>query len=59
MNGKFVEMIVLLPVTQFVRVEADAREASCSVEQRASFLLSKRVLSTPKRHNIRTGKGDK
>lgn len=58
MNGKFVEMVVHLPASQYVRVEGEARERSSSVENTASFLLSKWVLSTPKRNNraMSTGK---
>ena len=46
---KYAEMIVLVPVTQFVKVEAAAKEDSRSLKSTASFLLSKWVLATSKR----------
>ena len=47
--AKYVEMTVLVPVTQFVKVEAAAKEDSRSLKSTASFLLSEWVLATSKR----------
>lgn len=65
MNCEFAEMTVLMPVTQYVKVEAAANEDSRSPESAASFLLSEWVLATRKKqgagHRSRvtrgTGKG--
>ena len=65
MNSEFAEMTVLVPVTQYVKVEAAANEDSRSPECAASFLLSEWVLATrrkkkPERRprvTRRTGKG--
>ena len=46
---KYVEMTVLVPVSQHVKVEAAAKEDSRSLESTASFLLSDWVLATWKR----------
>ena len=43
---EYVEMAVLVPVTQYVKVEAAAKEDSRSPESSASFLLSEWVLAT-------------
>ena len=45
---RYVEMTVLVPVTQYVKVEAAAKEDSRSPESTASFLLSEWVLATRK-----------
>ena len=44
--GKYVEMTVLVPVSQYVKVEAEAKGDSRSLESTASFLLSEWVLAT-------------
>ena len=46
--GKYVYMTVNVPVSQYVKVEAAAKEGSRSLKSTASFLLSKWVLSTRK-----------
>lgn len=46
MNGKYVEMTVLVPVSQYVKVEAAATEGKRSLKTTASFLLSEWVLTT-------------
>lgn len=47
MDGKYVELTVVLPVTQYVRVEAAAAEGSRSLKSTASFLLSNWVKCYP------------
>ena len=49
MDGKYVELTVVLPVTQYVRVEAAAAEGSRSLKSTASFLLSNWVNATHQR----------
>ena len=44
--SKYAELTVLVPVSQYVKVEAAASENSRSLESTASFLLSKWVLAT-------------
>ena len=44
----YAEIKVELPVTQFVKLEAKAKENFHSADTEASFLLSKWVLSTQK-----------
>ena len=44
--SRYVEMTVLVPVSQYVKVEAAANEDSRSLESTASFLLSEWVLAT-------------
>ena len=51
--AKYVDMTVLVPVSQYVKVEAAAKEDSRSLKSTASFLLSEWVLST------RQGRGSK
>lgn len=46
MSGKYAELTVLVPVSQYVRVEAAAAEGKRSLESTASFLLSEWVLTT-------------
>lgn len=46
MDSDFTEFTVMVPVSQFVKVEADAAEHSRSLKETASFLLSKWVQST-------------
>ena len=46
---RFVELTVVLPVSQYVRVEAAANGNSRSLESTASFLLSEWVLATHSR----------
>ena len=45
MDGNFTEFTVFVPVSQFVKVEADAAEHSRSLVEEASFLLSEWVQS--------------
>ena len=52
MNGKYVEMTVLVPVSQYVKVEAAATEGKRSLKTTASFLLSEWVLTT-QRHSAK------
>ena len=53
MDGKYVELTVVLPVTQYVRVEAAAAEGSRSLKSTASFLLSNWVNATHQRAEAR------
>ena len=53
MDGKYVELTVVLPVTQYVRVEAAAAEDSRSPNSTASFLLSNWVNATHQRAEAR------
>ncbi|MBR4617294.1 MAG: hypothetical protein IKO55_16925 [Kiritimatiellae bacterium] len=53
MLANYVEMTVLVPVSQFVKVEAEAAGSSRSTEDTASFLLSKWVLATHGRAEAR------
>lgn len=46
MNGKYAELTVLVPVSQYVKVEAAAAEGKRSLKTTASFLLSEWVLTT-------------
>lgn len=46
MDSDFSEFTVWMPVSQFVKVEADAAERSRSPNSTASFLLSKWVHAT-------------
>ena len=46
MCGKYVELTVLVPVSQYVRVEAAAAEEKRSLESTASFLLSELQITT-------------
>ena len=46
MGCKCVELTVLVPVSQYVRVEAEASEKKRTLESTASFLLSEWVLAT-------------
>lgn len=48
--GKYVYMTVNVPVSQYVKVEAAAKEDSRSLKSTASFLLSEWVLATRKGH---------
>lgn len=43
---KYAELTVVVPASQYVRIEAAANEDSRSLESTASFLLSKWVAST-------------
>ena len=52
MSGKYAELTVLVPVSQYVRVEAAAAEEKRSPESTASFLLSEWVLTT-QRHSAK------
>ena len=55
MSAGFDEILIELPATQFVRVEASGKEQRRSVQDETSFLLSKWVLST--RHGEANGEG--
>lgn len=46
MNSNFAEFAVMVPASQFVKVEALAAERSRSLEATASFLLSEWVQAT-------------
>lgn len=50
MNSEYAELTVLVPVSQYVKVEAVASEDSRSLKSTASFLLSKWVLATQGRN---------
>ena len=51
--NKYVKMTVLVPVSQYVRVEAEAKQNSRSLESTASFLLSEWVLATRKGRGLK------
>lgn len=53
MDGKYVELTVVLPVTQYVRVEAAAAEGSRSLKSTASSFLSNWVNATHQRAETR------
>ena len=46
MNDNCIEFVIELPVSQFVKVEASAKEHLRSLDAEASFLLSKWVEAT-------------
>ena len=50
MSSEYAELTVLVPVSQYVKVEAVASEDSRSLKSTASFLLSKWVLATQGRN---------
>lgn len=53
MSKDFMEFTVMVPVSQYARVEAEAAEHSRSLKATASFLLSEWVLSTRTRQRVR------
>ena len=54
----YAELTVLVPVSQYVRVEAAAAEGKSSLESTASFLLSEWVLATQARAEARRSDRD-